>query len=75
MPNRDGTGPMSGGRRGRGRGRGAGRRGVGRNTGTSVGSAKCVCPNCGHVEAHERGVPCTQTACPKCGAKMQGENC
>lgn len=59
MPRGDGTGSGGGGdRRGRGGGRGAGPDG------------NCVCPQCGHVQAHMRGAPCTQIACPKCGAMM-----
>ena len=30
----------------------------------------CVCPGCGHSEAHQVGVPCYQMDCPKCGVKM-----
>ncbi len=57
MPRGDGTGPggSGGGRRG---GRGAGPAG------------NCVCPKCGHVQAHDRGTPCTQVTCAKCGAAM-----
>ncbi len=31
---------------------------------------ECVCPACGATTPHERGVPCTQVNCPKCGAAM-----
>jgi hypothetical protein len=31
----------------------------------------CICPQCGHSQPHERGVPCTQVMCPKCGAAMR----
>jgi len=30
----------------------------------------CVCPKCGTKAAHQRGVPCYQQKCPKCGAAM-----
>ncbi len=33
-----------------------------------VGS--CLCPACGHAEPHERGIPCVQRTCPKCGTAM-----
>jgi len=39
------------------------------------GSDYCVCPQCGHKEEHERGIPCAQKKCPKCGARMMGEIC
>ncbi len=31
---------------------------------------QCVCPNCGHKLSHNRGVPCYQQKCPKCGTSM-----
>ncbi len=30
----------------------------------------CVCSACGYRKPHERGVPCAQEKCPKCGAPM-----
>ena len=36
------------------------------------GSDYCVCPNCGYQEPHDRGVPCNQKKCPKCGTPMVG---
>jgi len=30
----------------------------------------CVCPSCGATVAHQRGTPCYQLKCPKCGAAM-----
>lgn len=62
MPRGDGTGPPNDGAGNWGRGRG--RRGLGGTVGT------CVCPQCGHVQQHERGKPCAQTTCEKCGAVM-----
>jgi len=57
------------GRRGQGGGQGGGR---GRKGGPLAGGVGgyCVCPNCGHREPHERGVPCIQVKCPQCGTGM-----
>ncbi|MGC9172504.1 DUF134 domain-containing protein [Caldisericum sp.] len=30
----------------------------------------CVCPNCGFIKKHERGVPCRFEICPKCGTHL-----
>jgi hypothetical protein len=30
----------------------------------------CRCPACGATMAHQRGVPCFERVCSKCGAKM-----
>ncbi|RQW00318.1 hypothetical protein EH223_19170 [candidate division KSB1 bacterium] len=60
MPGGDGTGPTGGSS--------DGRRGQGRGFGGPTGH--CICPQCGHVQAHLRGTPCSQLACPKCGAMM-----
>jgi uncharacterized paraquat-inducible protein A len=30
----------------------------------------CVCTQCGFSQPHERGVPCTEIRCSKCGAAM-----
>lgn len=35
------------------------------------GRDSCVCPECGHIAAHERGTPCVEQKCSKCGANMQ----
>jgi hypothetical protein len=53
--------------RGDGKGKGGKRQGDG-------GADKCVCPSCGHEEKHEKGTPCSDTKCSKCGAKMEGKN-
>lgn len=66
--NRGGGGP----RRGQGSG-GRGRRGSGGRQGGPVAGGpggQCICPKCGHVEPHERGVPCLQRTCPECGTVM-----
>jgi predicted Fe-Mo cluster-binding NifX family protein len=41
----------------------------GRFGGGDTGS--CLCPACGHSEPHERGIPCVQRPCPKCGTAMR----
>jgi len=39
-----------------------------------VGGAEvCRCPSCGYEMEHERGTPCAEIKCPKCGAAMQGQ--
>ncbi len=60
--------------RGQGQGRGQGRDGQrpGRMGGSSAAgpAGTCVCPQCGQTEPHERGVPCVDRRCAKCGAAM-----
>jgi len=70
MPNYDGTGP-------RGQGSMTGRRNpAGRGQGQGIGgTTSCVCPNCGETMPHTKGIPCSQTKCPKCGTPMRGEFC
>ena len=69
MPQGDGTGPRGQGPgTGRGQGRGGGR---GRMGGSGLGvGGECVCPNCGHRATHQRGTPCYEMRCPKCGTPM-----
>jgi len=57
---------------GGGQGQGRGGPGRGRMGGPLAGGAggTCLCPKCGHREAHKIGVPCLQKPCPKCGAAM-----
>jgi len=46
-------------------------RGRGRNGGDKMGpGGNCVCPECGATTPHERGIPCYNKKCPKCGAQM-----
>jgi len=72
--------PMNGRKRGGmgpggGQGRGQTGQGRGRMGGPIAGGAvgTCLCPKCGHREPHERGVPCVQRKCPKCGTAMTRE--
>lgn len=37
------------------------------------GPASCLCPACGFRQPHERGIPCLQVACPRCGQAMVRE--
>ena len=56
---------------GAGQGRGGGR---GRMGGFGAGPAgNCVCPQCGNKVSHQRGQPCNQIKCPKCGTIMTRE--
>jgi hypothetical protein len=62
--NRGGMGP--------GGGQGQGGQRLGRMGGPNAAGpgGYCVCPQCGHQEPHERGIPCNQRQCPKCGASL-----
>lgn len=50
------------------------RLGVGGGFGPA-GTSECVCPKCGEKVLHRRGVPCSQTICPKCKTPMAGKYC
>lgn len=66
---RVGMGQGGGGGQGRGR---QGQRGPGGPFAVNA-TGTCFCPNCGNREPHERGVPCLQKQCPKCGTAMTRE--
>ncbi len=34
---------------------------------------RCVCPKCGEMIPHQRGIPCQEERCPACGAKLLRE--
>lgn len=64
MPRRDGTGPAWRSGSGVGSGRlGGSRPGAGP-------SGDCICPNCGAKVSHQRGAPCYNLSCPRCGTNM-----
>lgn len=65
---RPGQGPAQG--QGQGQGRGGHGRGRRRNPKTAGSTWTCRCLKCGHQEPHERGVPCADRPCPKCGSAM-----
>lgn len=66
--NRSGKGMGMG--QGQGQGQGRGRMGGSRAAGPA---GNCRCPNCGHIQPHERSVPCSQVKCPQCGSVMVRE--
>lgn len=55
---------------GRMRGQGLGRQSRGRRFRGQGSVGKCVCPECGYEENHQRGNPCYQKNCPECGAGL-----
>jgi len=38
------------------------------------GSSVCVCPSCSFQKEHDKGTPCSEVSCPKCGTKMVGKD-
>lgn len=46
--------------------------GRGRRAGMGLGG-KCICPECGYNQPHQRGVSCNSMKCPKCGVMMVRE--
>lgn len=63
----------AGQRRGQGAEPGGGKgRGGGNQPGSGPGGF-CVCPQCGHKEAHIAGQRCLDKTCPKCGTKLVRE--
>lgn len=70
MPGCCGRGRRQGARRGgQGRGRGCGEPRTGAGP-LEKSAAQCICPACGHREAHVRGVPCTTMRCTECGNSL-----
>lgn len=43
---------------------------TGRNKAAGGPGGFCVCPGCGLIERHERGIPCSQVMCPSCKTPM-----
>jgi len=75
-PNNQEVNAMSPRGRGMGAGGGMGQGQGGQRPGRMGGpraagpSGFCVCPQCGHQETHQRGVPCVQRQCSQCGTMM-----
>lgn len=45
-------------------------RGMGRGMGFGGPAMTCKCTSCGYEAQKQRGVPCVQMKCPKCGSPM-----
>jgi predicted Fe-Mo cluster-binding NifX family protein len=86
--NREGKSMNKKGQGGKGSGRGKGQGGKGSGRGKEQGGRRsggivrgsgagqtgtCICPQCGQQQAHQRGVPCFELTCPKCGSAMTRE--
>lgn len=71
------VGQDTGGGQNRGTGQQGGRGyGGGRGGGNKPGSGPggyCICPKCGHKEAHVAGQRCIDQKCPECGTRMTRE--
>jgi predicted Fe-Mo cluster-binding NifX family protein len=52
---------------GAGQAQGRGSRTPGAAPGSAATQGICVCPQCGHQQPHERGIPCMQNKCAQCG--------
>jgi hypothetical protein len=55
---------------GRGMGLGGGRGRMGGSAAGLGGACICVNPECKYQASHQRGTPCYQMKCPKCGSPM-----
>ena len=44
----------------------------GQTQGMGIGGY-CICPKCDYRAPHQRGIPCQDQRCPKCGAKLMRE--
>jgi len=64
MPRGDGTGPPTGGKA-----PGGGFVNWETKPGSGPGG-ECVCPACGKILPHRKGVPCSTLVCPDCGVSM-----
>ena len=53
-------------------GRGSGQ-GIGGERQGDGGTDTCICPKCQEEVAHDRGTPCLEMKCPKCGTPMVGK--
>lgn len=71
-----GQGAGAGKSQGRGQGQGRGGQRPGRKGGGAAGAdfGFCVCPQCGRQQAHQRGMPCVEQQCPKCGIALIRNN-
>lgn len=46
--------------------------GVGKPRQGDTGTGYCICPECDYIVEHERGTPCNEVECEKCGELMRG---